>query len=270
MASDQVRCAGKCAAAWIAALACLWLSAPHAVADEPAAQGRQIVEKWQDAVITVRLVVKVTTSYGGTEANEREVKSDANGTVIAPNGLTVVSLTNMDPGEIFKRVRMPTIPGMPSFNVDTQITDVKLRLADGTEVPAKVILRDKDLDLAFVRPTEELPQPFAAVDLAQSAAPQLLDQVVTLNRLAGFGDWAIAPRVDRIQAIIPKPRTLYVPQGGDEVGTPAFSVDGRLIGITLLRLPSSAEALSAAEDLGAFAVILPAADVLEVAKQAQE
>ncbi len=38
-------------------------------------------------------------------------------------------------------------------------------LADGTEVPAKVILRDKDLDMAFVRPIEKPETPFAFVNI---------------------------------------------------------------------------------------------------------
>jgi len=36
--------------------------------------------------------------------------------------------------------------------VETEITDIKILLDDGTEVaPLRLVLRDKDLDLAFIR-----------------------------------------------------------------------------------------------------------------------
>jgi len=244
----------------------LLLSQVHG--DEVATNGRQVVEKWQNAVVTVRLVIKMTFAMGGSESHEEEQKSDVNGTVVDASGLTVVSLSEADPSEMFKRMAARAGGEEPQMNVESQVTDVKLRFADGTEVPAKIVLRDKDLDLAFVRPAEKLAQPVAAADLTQSAAPQVLDEVITLVRLGDFGDWAIAPRVDRIQAILAKPRTVYVPQDSDRSGAPVFSLEGKMVGVTVVRLPSGPSATPAMEDMGGVAVILPAADILEVAKQA--
>jgi len=266
MRTTRVGGAVQRAAAWIAVVACLAVLLPAAHGDDVAAQGRQVVDKWQQAVVTVRLVVKMTMSMGeGSE--EQEHKGDVNGTVVDPSGLTVVSLSQVDPGDTYKRMMGEPGPDEPKFSIESKVSDVKLRFADGTEVPAKVVLRDKDLDLAFVRPTEKLPQPAAAIDLAQSVTPQILDQVVSVNRLGESGDWAIAPRVDRIQAILKKPRTVYVPQDIDETGTPAFSLDGKIVGVTLLRVSAAPGGADETEDLG-LAIILPAADVLEVAKQA--
>jgi len=252
---------------WVVVCACLFLLLPAANGDDVAANGRQVVERWQNAVVTVRLVIKTTFAMPGSESHEEEQKSDVNGTAVDPGGLTVISLSEADPSEMFKRMARQGSEGQ-QVNVESRVTDVKIRLADGTEVPAKVVLRDKDLDLAFVRPAEKLPQPIAAVDLTQAAAPQLLDQVLTVNRLGDFGDWVIAPRVDRIQAILAKPRTVYVPQDSDRSGTPVFMLDGKIVGVTVLRMPSSAAAQGAMEDFGGLMVILPAADILEVAKQA--
>jgi hypothetical protein len=236
--------------------------------DEAAAQARQVVAKWKDTVVTARLVIKMTMSGGPAGGGEQEEnKNDVNGTVIDPSGLTVVSLSAVDPGEMYRR--MAGAAGeKQQFKIETQLTDAKLRFADGTEVPAKVVLRDKDLDLAFLRPTDKLAQPAAALDLSQAGAPQLLDPVVTVNRLGNASNWEIAPRIDRIQAILTKPRTVYVPQGGDEIGTPAFTLEGKVVGVTLVRLPLGAPGARGDEDAGGMAIILPAADVLEVAKQA--
>jgi len=222
----------------------------------------------------VRLVVETTTSFGGTEANVDEEKAEATGTMIDPSGLTVVSLSETDPSALMQHFMSAYGSDEMRFKVDSKITDIKLRFADGKEVPAKVVLRDKDLDLAFVRPEEELPEPAPAVDLAQSAVPQLADQLVTLSRLGDVGDWAISVGLDRITAIVEKPRTMYVPSGAGfmgGLGAPAFGLDGKLLGIMVLRSTPSRQGFgmfSGMDDLGMLPVILPAADVLEVAKQA--
>jgi len=269
MITGQARRRGVCAVLAAALCVWAWLLLCPAYGDDVAAQARQVVTKWQNAVISVRLVIKTSMSMG-SNTNQEEEKSDVTGAVINPNGLTVVSLSQVDPAEMYKRYMGRRGADEPQFNVETQVTDVKLRFADGSEVAAKVVLRDKDLDLAFVRPVDKLPQPATAVDLAQSAAPQLLDQVVTLNRLGDYAEWAIAPRVDRIQAILSKPRTVYVPQDSDEVGTPAFSLDGKIVGVTLLRLPSAVEGTGGMDESGGLTVILPAAEIIEGAKQAAE
>jgi hypothetical protein len=269
MTTARIGRRGMCAALAAALVAWSMLAICPAYADDTASQARQIVAKWQNAVIKVRLVIKTSMSTG-SNTNQEEQKADISGTVIDPSGLTVVSLTQVDPAEMYRRYMGHQGADEPQFNVETQVTDVKLRFAEGTEVPAKVVLRDKDLDLAFVRPVDKLAQPAAAVDLAQSATPQLLDQVVTVNRLGNYADWAVAPRIDRIQAILSKPRTVFVPQDGDDVGTPAFSLDGKIVGVTLIRLPSTIEASGGMDESGGMAVILPAADIIEGAKQASE
>jgi hypothetical protein len=252
---------------WAALCACLVLLS-EAHGDEVATKGRQVVEKWQNSVVTVRLVVKMTFAMGGSETHEEEQKSDVNGTAVDPSGLTVMSLFEADPSEMYKRMMAGQGGEEPQMNVESRVTGVKLRFADGTEVPAKIVLRDKDLDLAFVRPAEKLAQPVAAADLTQSVAPQLLDEVITLVRLGDSGNWAIAPRVDRIQAMLAKPRTVYVPQDSDRSGAPVFSLEGKIVGVTVVRVPSGPAATQGMEDMGGLAVILPAADILEVASQA--
>jgi hypothetical protein len=269
MARGQAGRHGVCAVLSVALCAWAWLMLCPAYGDDIAAQAREVVTKWQNAVVTVRLVIKTSMSMG-SQTHQGEEKADVTGTVINPNGLTVVSLSQVDPAEMYKRYMGSRDSDEPQFNVETQVSDIKLRLADGTEVPAKIVLRDKDLDLAFVRPADKLAQPATGVDLTQSAAPQLLDQVVTLNRLGDSADWAIAPRVDRIQAILSKPRTVYVPQDADDVGTPAFSLDGKIVGVTLVRPPSGAEGTGSSDESGGLTIILPAADIVEGAKQAAE
>lgn len=258
----------RCAMVAIVGLGTLLaLPGSPACADETATQARQVVERWKDAVVMVRLVVKIKSSYGGGEAEENEMKYDKIGTVIDAGGLTVMSLAELDPAEAYRRTTAGQADG-EKYTVESQVSSAKLRLADGTEVPAKIVLRDADLDLAFVRPVDKPAHPLVAADLAAATTAQLLDQVVTLNRLGNAGDWAIAPRVDRIQAIIAKPRLVYVPQDADALGTPAFALDGKLVGITVLRM-AAPTAGAERDDSAVMPAILPAAVIADIAKQAE-
>ncbi len=251
------------------------LLAGAALGDDVAAQARQVMDKWQQVVVTVRLVIQTKMAFGGTDAEVSENKSEATGVVIDPSGLTVVSLSETDPSELFKRFMGRYESEPDAFKMDSKVTDLKLRLADGKEVPAKVVLRDKDLDLAFLRPQEKPAEPLAAVDLAQAAPVEVMDQVVVLSRLGAVGDWGIAVGVDRIGAVLHKPRTMYVPwssglMGG--LGAPVFSLEGRIIGVVVMRASPGAGGftiMTGLDDLGILPVLLPAADILEVAKQAQ-
>ena len=69
-------------------------------ADELTAKGRGILEKNQDTVVTVQVVLK-TSSSGATA---RENKQDITGTVVDPSGLTVLALSACDPYEMFQRM----------------------------------------------------------------------------------------------------------------------------------------------------------------------
>jgi S1-C subfamily serine protease len=155
-------------------------------------------------------------------------------------------------------------------------TDVKIRLADGREIQAAIALRDEDLNLAFVRPKAPPEKPFVAINLADSAAPAILDAVVVFGRLGRVGGWVPSAALRDVGAIVTKPRTFYVLAGDSAgVGTPAFLPNGKIVGILTLRQianerPSAFAGMNGPEGLGLLPVILPAADVLEIAQQATE
>ena len=145
-------------------------------------------------------------------------------------------------------------------------SDVKLRLSDGKELPARIVLRDEDLDLAFLRPTTKPEKPLVAINLADEGKPALLDPVVVLTRLGRVGGWAPAASLQTIGAIIEKPRTFYVVETGSAggMGTPAFTPSGKVVGLLTMRSIQSGRSgmfamMSGSEGL-AVAGILPAAD----------
>jgi len=234
-------------------------------ASELAEKGREIFNQNQHAVVTVQVVLKL--SSGG---RSRENRQEITGTVVDPSGLTVLALSAADPNEMYQR--MVGDQGSQD-KLETEVTDLKILLADGTEVPAEIVLRDKDLDLAFIRPKSKPASPMAAVDLSKSTPAQLLDEVITLNRLNSAAGRAYAASVERISAVIQKPRTFYIPDSSmtmTTLGSPAFALDGKVVGLFVMRAVSSKSGGNLAIRDNMTSIILPAEDVLKGAKQAPE
>lgn len=257
------------------------LIAMAAAVAAPAAQtdarmsSREVVKKWQDAIVNVRVVLKTRMSMAGREIQSSDDTVEGVGTVIDPSGLTVMSLGTLNPGGMMSKMMGSMAGGEQKMEITSEPADLKMRLADGRELPAKIVLRDEDLDLAFIRPTAKLEKPLVAVNLSDAAKPALLDQVVVLSRLGRVGGWAPGASLFDVGAIIEKPRTFYVLGGtGGSMGSPAFLPNGKVVGLLTLRQvdagrPSMMSMMGGMESLGLLAVILPAADVLEISRQAQ-
>ena len=261
----------------VASLACLITGARAAgVNEEERAAAREIVKKWQGAIVNVRVVLKMRVSMGGREMQSMDESVETVGTVIDPGGLTVLSLGALNPGGMMNRM-MGSGGGQERMEFGSEPSDVRLRLPDGKELPARIVLRDEDLDLAFLRPTTKPAQPLVAINLADEGRPAMFDAVVLLSRLGRVGGWTPAASLQTIGAIIERPRTFYVIGSGASgaMGTPAFTTGGKVAGLLTMRSvqagrPGMFSMMGGSESLGLLPVILPAADVREIAQQAPE
>jgi S1-C subfamily serine protease len=251
------------------------VSAPLGAQDDRAT-ARTLVKKWQDAVVNVRIVLKTRMSMAGREMQSTDDTVEAVGTVIDPSGLTVLALGSLNPGAMITKLMGSGGGGGERVDIASEPTDVKIRFADGRELPASVALRDEDLNLAFIRPRKKPDKPLVSLDLANAGKPALLDQVVVLSRLGQVGGWSTSASLQDIGAIIEKPRTFFVLGAGSSgMGTPAFLLNGKVVGVLTLRQVEGGRAsmfstMGGSEGLGLLPVILPAADVLEIAQQAME
>ena len=245
----------------ITTLSLLAVSVAPARADDLGDKGRAVFAKEQHAVVTVSIVLKLTYSSGGQSSTPQESKQEATGTVIDPSGLTVLALSACDPADIYQRMDS-------RYKIETEVSDLKIMQSDGTELPAEIVLRDKDLDLAFIRPKTKPASPMIAVDLTKSASAQVLDEVIALNRLNSAASRAYSASVERIAAVVQKPRTFYIPDStmsATTMGSPAFLMNGDFLGIFVMRAVGSSGGRA-----NLTAIILPADDILKGAKQAPE
>ena len=243
--------------------------------DEVAERGRAILDEYRDAVVTISLVLQQRMSFPGAPSRNEETKSEATGTVISPTGLTVLSLSETDPSVLLKAMMGPS--GPQGLKLETEIVDVRIMLRDGTEIPAEVILRDNDLDMAFVRPVEKMDSTFTYVDLTVDSEPKMLDQLITINRLGKVAGRAHSASIERVDAIVERPRTFYIP-GSDptntNLGCPAFDLDGKIVGFFFIRAirseTSGRRGMFGGRDDTVRVIILPARDVLDAAAQVPE
>jgi S1-C subfamily serine protease len=206
---------------------------------------RKLVERHKDAVVLVEAVVKMKLSAGG-RSQEREQKMEVNGTVISPDGLTVVSNGSIDPTAAFTR---------RGGKADVTTSDVKIVAADGTEYEAQVVRTDSDLDLAFIRPKNEVQ--FPCLELKKGPEPALLDTLVSITRLGRKAGREPGVALSEVLSVIRKPRLRYVTSGQIFLGCPVFNANGDVLGLALVQTDGAVNVS-----------VLPCEDILEVAKQA--
>lgn len=245
-------------------LAAVCLAVTPAGADELAQAGRQIVTKCQDAVVTAQLIVKTSVSYDGQEMPSQEEQVEANALIIDPSGLAVTALSEINPEESLQDFLGEEAD---KYKVSTDIVSVKLLMGNGQEIPASIVLRDKELDLAFLRPTTKPEKPLTAIDLAKASKPLLLDQVLALSRHGIAANRALAASIDRIETVVEKPRFFCIPDQGLDMGAGVFTLDGGFAGMVVMRqLPATAGTASWYDN--STQVVVHAADIQEAAKQA--
>ena len=211
-----------------------------------------------NCVTWVSATVRVEVSAGGRSMPPQEQKLEALGTIIAEDGLTVLSLSRVDPtATLLSRIRTP------GGSVNVNYTEVLLLMQDGTEVPAKLLLKDTDLDLAYVLPIKEKGEKHAKRTFShvprssKTKDPLPLDEVVSLGKLGRNLYRQSTLRKGWVNAVIEKPRKYFVIEN-TAPGTPVFDREANWLGIVVYKMdrgqPSSI-------------VTLPADDIDEIAEQ---
>jgi hypothetical protein len=246
-----------------------------ALAQDAVQAGRQILRANQDAVVTVHLVISQQISMGNRSDSE-EITEEITGTIIHPSGLTVVSLSQTDPSS-FLRSMMGGGGMMDAMQMESKVASVKLMLADRTELPAVIALRDQDLDLAYIRPEKTPEAPLPYVDLTQGVDAEILQPLIGLSRLGTVAGRASGASHEYVHAVVERPRKFYVlstTDTGTSLGAPVFDLSGKPLGIVVLRTAPAAGSggmmgmmMSGAGD-NVLPIVLPASTIAQFMEQA--
>ncbi|HUL75612.1 MAG TPA: serine protease [Vicinamibacterales bacterium] len=250
------------AALALGAVVAAWSIGARAQTTDERASARDVVKKRGDAVVMVLATIKLRINIGGREQSTDQA-TQANATVLDGTGLTVLSLSSLQPDDVMTRTLSQRVPSGTKVDVTSELSDMRMHLADGREIAAKLVLRDEDLDLAFVRPTEAPATPMTSVDSAV-ASPGILDPVMLVQRTSEATGWQTAASLGNVQLVIDKPRTYYqiaMPTtGGNGLGSPVFDLAGHFVGVVVLRNTGSRGSASPG--------VLPGSDIRDIAKQA--
>lgn len=162
---------------------------------------------------------------------------DTTAVCVDATGLFVTSLSVLQPASMIVEVGGMFGGGGNGEDEDTipEFEELDLLLADGTRVPAVVVVADRDLDLAVLAPREaladEVQKRLHAQDVegAKPSSLQPLDRLFGLERLPASlgGGTAITPLT--ITAVATDP-ALYVVEGA-AAGRPVFTATGEFVGV---------------------------------------
>jgi hypothetical protein len=227
----------------ISALALFASSATHAAPKPkaaPKATPRPVAQRpeWQKlvtdhgaSVVRLKYILKVKTPKQGDQSAE----SEAVGLMIDPGGLLLVSNARL--GGLSAAARKV------ASGFSASASDLKVLIGDDTEgLPAQLIARDSELDLAWVQIKDAAGKTFASVDLAAEAQPFPGDTLLLLERTSNFlGRGVFA---DDLHAVgtTDRPRNLLLVTGlGNSSVAPVFSVGGQFVGVTVNQFPDEPE-----------------------------
>lgn len=225
----------------------------------------KLTEAKSPAIVTIKFVLKI--SMGGSD-EERE--TEIAGVMIEPDGMVMAS--NLQLGGVSEAMRSFMSQGMSMTP-----KDIKVLVGEDTEgVEAKLVARDSELDLAWVQISKKPEKPYSAIDFSAGSTVVQGQTLYSVERLGKFFDRTPTVNSFEVGAIVAKPRKLFVPSErlGAGLGTPIFSSDMTVVGVTVLQLPSKEE-LEAEQGMmgasrGVGEVILPSEDVASAIKKAKE
>lgn len=221
----------------------------------------------KDAVLYLSALVELEVTLADGPSKKEEKKLEIIGTVLTKDGLIATPLSTIDVAANIDGRTVNSARGAVKISAKGTTKEVKILMPDGSEIPAKVVSKDPDLDLAFIRPEEAgAAKQLTAIDSSNHAPLELLQDVIVLGRLNKELNREAVVFTSEIVSLIRKPRT-FGKIGAQALGMPVFNSEGKFLGIGVNRF--SAKNDTENQNPSASSVILPAEDLLESASQAK-
>ena len=192
---------------------------------------KQILEKVQPNIVTVRVVIKIDVkSEDETESNES--KFTLQGVVLTSDGLILVSGVLLS-SESFKQLVGLEDDDQMSFTITPQSFKVIFG-SETKEYEAKLVATDSQLGIGFLKITDLegrtlTPITFSDEELAVGK------EVLAVSRLPKGFDYAPYFVSGRIIGEVSKPRKAFLIEGNvRSLGLPVYSLKGEAVGVVVL------------------------------------
>ena len=212
---------------------------------------RSTAEQSGKAVVTVRLVLKL--KVGG---QEHEQKMEVPGVVIDPSGA----------------IRRMVDSQRQRVTLESEVKETVILLEDGTELDAALVLKDSDLDLAFIRPRDAGLKLPAVTLRPRSGTVPLLTHIFVLGRLGKLGNRALAVATGEVRAYVRGPAPYYLTDGETSAfaSSLAYTGDGVPLGLFVKRFATNIDSQGGGRGSDSVMTVLrPVDKVIELAAQAR-
>lgn len=237
----------------------IFVSAVNIFADEIAESGRKIFQQYASSVVTVRANLLIITSDG-----EEETVGQCTAVLVNPSGMAILALSALDPSILLDQELRNT--------VNIRIASIKMILKDEKEIPAEVLLQDKERDVMVIRAKESIPEDFAKVSLEKDniVIPQLLDPLLLIMQHGKVARRTHSATILRVESVIDKPFLFYTlsqSRSFDILSSPLFSMDGKFVGMGALRV---VQEWKDEVETNSLIIVLPAEQIAPLVKEAVE
>jgi hypothetical protein len=229
----------------LSTLLCASLLVPGAIrAQEETVEvkARKLMETYKGSlvVVTAKGLLKAKTT--GEPLPDRDQQRRTLGVTIGDDGLLVVSNSAIDAAVGLEGQQAKMEEKIVTIqSAATEFSSVEISYGDTTLLHGKVVRQDVEADVAFILPDEAevkaLNKKFEKVDLSQFAATaEAADMVVGLSRSSAVYGYMPTLVMGRITGVFKGERTFFVTDAGTAQGVPVFTLDGKPVGVTVVRI----------------------------------
>lgn len=205
-------------------------------------QARQLLEDHKGALVVVTAKGMLEAKTSGDALPAREQQRRTLGVTIGDDGLVVVSNSAIDASLGLEGQQAKMDDDVVTIQTaKTVFSEVEISYGDSTLLSGKVVRQDVEADVAFIMPDQAeataLNKTFQKVDLAQFAATaDAADRVVGLSRSSAVYGYMPTLVMGRITGVFRGDRTYFVTDAGTAQGIPVFTIDGKPLGLTVVRI----------------------------------
>ena len=205
-------------------------------------QARGIMEKYKPTLVVVTVNGRIVTTTTGDPLPPKDQQRRTLGITIGDNGLIVVSNSAIDSAVGLAGQKAQIKDKVVTIKTaKSQFNNIEISYGDATLLHGKVVRQEESADVAFILPDQAeakaLGKKFDKVDLAQFAAnAKAADRVVGLSRSSSVFGYMPTLIMGRITGVFKGDRVFFVNTAGNSQGMPIFTLDGRPVGITVVRV----------------------------------
>ncbi len=205
-------------------------------------KARKLLEQHKAALVVVTVKGTLEAQTSGDPLPAREQQRRTLGVTIGDDGLLVVSNAAIDASLGLEGQQAKLDEKVVTIQTaKTNFSEVEISYGDSTLLHGKVVRQDPEADVAFIMPdsaeAKALNKTFDKVDLSQFAATaKEADRVLGLSRSSAVYGYMPTLVMGRITGVFKGDRTFFVTDAGTAQGIPVFTIDGKPVGITVVRI----------------------------------